>query len=177
MRTPWGQSQHKKKIITGVNYHTTEGHGGFKVFKRLNALIPNEWRNENCWYEEDCEYCIPCMFIPAIKKEDPELYACAVKTCKKWYPDIYEKVFNVILKEGESYIKDEKQFYKDNENNLIGISAVGLDGKVTVSATIGGERDYSNIRRFTIDEDKYLNRGRFGYVIQEEDLKNEIKKS
>ena len=187
MQTPWGKSQHKTKVITGVNRYITARHGGLKVFKRLNALIPDDLRNENCWYEEDCEYCIPCMFIPALKIEQPEMYASAVKTLKNWYPDVYEKLFDVVLQPGESFKKDEKAFYEENKNNLIVITAYATkNNKVRCYATIGGQRTcYENgvrfckaeTKEFILDADEYAKRGRFGYVIQEKDLKKEVEKS
>lgn len=176
MQTPWGQSQWKRKVIPGVNFYATAGHGGLKVFKRLNALIPDNLRKEDCFYEEDCEYCIPYMFIPALKEKDPKGYSNALESFKTWYPYDYEKLFDVVLQPGASFKKDEDNFLKENANNWIVIAAVSIgNNKVNCLATIGGQRTiYKNgvrfckaeKKEFIIDKYEYDTRSRFGYVIK-----------
>ena len=166
MHTPWGESHNKVKIITGVNFYSTARHGGYKVFKRLNNLIPENLRNENCWYEEDVEFCIPYIFIPELK-QDLKTYNAAIYSFKNFYPDDYEKVFNTKLIIGESYKRDQETFYKRNVNNWVGISAIKVsDDKVKVVASIGGKRGNDIPKKeFFVDADEYKNRSQFGYVI------------
>lgn len=69
--TPWGASQTTHKVMNGLTWYSTAGHGGLCVSKGLadKKLSPNA-RAEGIkyagsyWYEEDCQWCIPMYENP-----------------------------------------------------------------------------------------------------------------
>ena len=60
--TPWGRSQGGSLLAPGITLYHTASHGGVKVIKSQNLQIPAAFRNEDGWYEEDCESLIPFYF-------------------------------------------------------------------------------------------------------------------
>lgn len=61
--TPWGESQGGNRYMPGVLFFHTAGHGGLKIARELNQKIPAVFRNEDGWYEEDCDFAIPFYFL------------------------------------------------------------------------------------------------------------------
>lgn len=61
--TPWGKSQGGNLYMPGVTFYHTAGHGGLKVFQKLNREIPAAFRCDDGWYEEDCDFAIPFYFL------------------------------------------------------------------------------------------------------------------
>lgn len=61
--TPWGKSQGGYQYMPSITMYHTAGHGGLKVFQKLNREIPAAFRNEDGWYEEDCDFAIPFYFL------------------------------------------------------------------------------------------------------------------
>lgn len=61
--TPWGKSQYGYLWMDGITQYGTAGHGGMKVIKKLNDLIPKPLRYDNGWYEEDCAVSIVHYFF------------------------------------------------------------------------------------------------------------------
>lgn len=61
--TPWGRSQGGNCFMPGVTFYSTAGHGGLKVFQKLNREIPAALRHDDGWYEEDCDFAIPFYFL------------------------------------------------------------------------------------------------------------------
>lgn len=76
VNTPWGKSQSKQKVVRGINFYSTAGHGGYKVSKKLNASIPDCLRNEDGWYEEDCEYLKVIISFPQYFSQTLRDHAC-----------------------------------------------------------------------------------------------------
>ena len=134
--TPWGVSQDREEIVPGIVFHSTAGHGGFEVCKKLNNTIPDYMRNEDGWYEEDCEWCkIAVIFHEYFLKE----YASALSTLKNWYPDEYQKHFGVSLRTNESHTLERRAFIKDSTNKYVVVSAIRADnGIVRCHAVKGG---------------------------------------
>lgn len=96
--TPWGKSQYGYKWMEGIIQYSTAGHGGMKVIKKLNDLIPLPLRYENGWYEEDCAVSIVhYFFYDEILKyclaNDENFCATIRKTGAKEYFDKYTKDF------------------------------------------------------------------------------------
>ena len=96
MQTPWGNSEDEFAYAPNhlVVYYTTESHGGFKVQPVLNAMIPAIVRNDNGWYEEDCEWAIVCYTFPSLFANRGDLgsnldqiRATAHEVITKWWPD------------------------------------------------------------------------------------------
>ena len=70
-RTPWGQAQTEYKIVPGVSWFSTAGHGGMRVApsvarKMLSpaAIKHGEVWGGAFWYEEDVAYSIPFLENP-----------------------------------------------------------------------------------------------------------------
>jgi len=135
--TPWGVSQNKEEITPGIVFHSTASHGGFKVCKKLNDTIPDYMRNENGWYEEDCEWCkIAVIFPEDFLKE----YASALGILRNWYPDEYKKHFGVSPGTNESHVLKERVFAKDNDNKYVVVSAIRADNDMVECYAVKGGR-------------------------------------
>jgi len=79
--TPWGASQQRLKLGTGINMYSTASHGGIKVSEKLNRSIPAQFREESGWYEEDCRAAIPLYFLADhVVNEDMKKY-CSIESC------------------------------------------------------------------------------------------------
>lgn len=69
--TPWGSSQTARKVMPGLTWYDTAGHGGLCISHGLanKKLSPNA-RAEGIkyagsyWYEEDVQWCIPMYENP-----------------------------------------------------------------------------------------------------------------
>lgn len=178
--TPWGKSQGATVYAEGGIYkHSTAGHGGMKVYAKLNKLIPKPYRNNGGWYEEDGEYNKVVVSLPQFfTKREIRLATAAIIN---GYPDEYEKVTGNKILPGQSRKRDEQLFLAKHANDWIGISAGSFEdedgNKLTaVTASKGGERSrYENGRLITVDtkvfvvpREEYSNGWQpFGFVIDE----------
>ncbi len=72
LHSPWGAVQHGEKLADGVFIVSTAGHGGIKLDRARNALIPHLFRREGGWYGEDCDIAIPMYFLE-LKPEKMDL--------------------------------------------------------------------------------------------------------
>ena len=81
LHSPWGAVQHGERLVDGVFFVSTAGHGGIKLSQARNALIPDVFRREGGWYEEDCDWAIPMYFLE-LKPEKKEVRSrpCATGT-------------------------------------------------------------------------------------------------
>ncbi len=123
MQTPWGKANYKKPIVPGITFYGTPSHGGIKVKAKINHRIPEYIRKEDGWYEEDCDWAIVTFIFPQFFSWEER--SQAKHTFMNWYPDEYEKFTGEILKEGESYKKDEKNFLLAHKNDYLVLSAWG----------------------------------------------------
>lgn len=171
-RTPWGAAQSKVVYADGIISYETASHGGFKVHARYNREIPAPYRNENGWYEEDCEWAKVAVSFPAFFTERE--VRLAKDTVRNWFPDEYEAVTGEIIPEGESLKKDERIFKERNADNWVVTSARSVErGMVHCWATKGGERsEYVNgafteveTAEFLVPADEYQTRSLYGFVI------------
>ncbi len=64
METPWGQADNVRILDDGLLFCSTPSHGGFHLDAERNALIQEGWRNEDGWYEEDCEWAKVAVSFP-----------------------------------------------------------------------------------------------------------------
>lgn len=58
MRTPWGMADSAEIVADGIGHVGTPSHGGMKLDRKRNAMVPAPLRREGGWYEEDCEWAI-----------------------------------------------------------------------------------------------------------------------
>ncbi|MFH1031071.1 MAG: hypothetical protein V1767_00670 [Chloroflexota bacterium] len=174
--TPWGESDSQHKLADGIILYGTPSHGGIHVRDDLNTKIPDYMRNENGWYEEDCEWCkVAIIFCKAF---DGKQNKAAVDTFRSYFPDAYEKYFHVSLKPGESMIRDEHQFFINHKNDYIVVTARGdhdhgvPKGMVQCFAVRGG-RDANGHPAsdqeayFLVPEAEYQLRNHYGFVVDE----------
>lgn len=160
MKSPWGSVQQSKEYAKGVTFVSTAGHGGFKLDRTHNAKIPLVFRNKGGWYEEDCEWAKVAITFPELFNE--EMNALAHKTAKNWFPDEYEKHFNVVINTDASIVKRDRAFKIENYHNFVVKAAWGdwhnlvPQGMVVVLAIkeSTGERKF-----FKIAKQEYNNNG------------------
>lgn len=139
MHTPWGTAQHKTVIARGIIFYGTARHGGFHVSSKLNASMPDALRNEDGWYEEDCEYAKVVLAFPRFFNAEQQ--KTAKDTLRIYYPHAYEAFTGVKLQPGESRAKDEEDFYNAHLADYVAISASSAPGGfVNVLAAIGGRK-------------------------------------
>lgn len=102
-RSPWGKVQYADYITPWLTRVHTASHGGYKVDRAHNSIIPEYLRRKGGWYEEDCEVVIIFAVLEdRIKKDMFEFskqgYERALRErkyldeFKRWYPvehDLY----------------------------------------------------------------------------------------
>lgn len=149
--TPWGQSQDAKKIVRGLTFHTTAGHGGFLVSKgfaekNLTAAALNKaekWGNYYA-FEEDCLAAIVTFEIPAAKDifNNPSEITeeRIIKHLSSWYPDYL--IERDITPEPEGYARwlrgqEDKRLRAERSPDLI-IWAEGVDRNTVRVGTADG---------------------------------------
>ncbi|WP_245455634.1 DUF7007 domain-containing protein [Neorhizobium lilium] len=54
--TPWGMAQISRQFANGIVLHSTASHGGFHLVENANAIVHALYRNDDGFYEEDCEW-------------------------------------------------------------------------------------------------------------------------
>jgi hypothetical protein len=123
MLTPWGESDYQKTLASGIISYGTPSHGGIHVGHCLNQHIHPKLRNENGWYEEDCEWAKVAFTFPgAFKPEDHEI---AITTLKNDYPYGYMAATGQKICPVESYALMKEAFNKAHEEHLMILSATG----------------------------------------------------
>jgi hypothetical protein len=157
-----------------VYFVSTAGHGGIKLDRTRNALIPDVFRREGGWYEEDCDLAIP-MYVLELNREKKDL---SLETMRNWHWQAYESWFKETIPPGSSYLKDEHLFREGNRDKWVVISAFGdwhgkvPKGMVGCVATPGGRRGDGRgprpmERSFLVPADEHARRDRFGFVVDE----------
>lgn len=142
--TPWGASQDAYKLMTGLIWYGTAGHGGLYVSKALadKKLSPNA-RAEGIkyagayWYEEDVQWVIPFY-------ENPEWLKLAVEkrvfssepskeemksSIERWMPDYFKAQKEGIvefkaLKQGDLIYFDRADAKPYTVKDLMGSKAI-----------------------------------------------------
>ncbi|MDX1744810.1 MAG: hypothetical protein R3324_02635 [Halobacteriales archaeon] len=168
-RTPWGEAQTAYTYAEGVVFYSCAGHGGVKVNKPLNRLIPEPLRNEDGWYEEDCESRIPWYFL--LHDEG------SAEPIKHYWPDEWTAATGERLEVWQSRELQRRAFVKTNAGRPLVVSAFGAwadwvpEGKVGVKARIGGRGNpHGAESRWLIPKDEYRAGGDsgFGFVVDPE---------
>lgn len=170
--TPWGQADAAVVYAKGITSYTTPGHGGFKLSKTLNEVIPADARNENGWYEEDSEWAKVALFHPEAFTQFERDHA--KETILQTYPDLYERVFKVAIEEGQSYERDRQIFNARHAGDFHVIAASTSDrfpDQVECWAKLGGrENSDGEEMRVVISSETYGKRGRHGLAFQKGDF-------
>lgn len=182
-RSPWGPVQYQENITDDIAWVGTAGHGGCKVSPKLNRTIPDHLRNDNGWYEEDCEWAKAYVALEQhiLANANDQHSINVIKeghhkdTLRNWYPDAYELVYGKTLQPGESYERDKQIFRQKHKNDYVCVSArMDSDdpGMVIVSACIGGRNENgqypSKLTEFHVTSEEYETRDKFGFVVDPE---------
>lgn len=186
--TPWGKAQSVEYITPWLTRVDTVGHGGYKVDKTHNKIIPLYTRKISGWYEEDCAWSIVFSTLEDLIRQsvfDSEREYCErifqskvhLETFKNWYPKEYENFFNVILNEGESHEKDKIEWEKKNKGKWHVVSASSLCNEwVLLTLCLDGEREHIRTpleRLLIVKEEEYKQgklRDKFGTALTEEQI-------
>ena len=130
--SPWGTIQDVTELAEGLWSVSTASHGGIKCSKKRNAQIPDYMRRAGGWYEEDCEWSIPFVVfegdILEFSNADATRAIIAQEhraTFRAWFPDHYERRYEVTLAPGQSYIKDARAWKANHIEDLQSVSAFG----------------------------------------------------
>lgn len=70
--SPWGRIDYSEEIAPGIWQVMTPGHGGIWLSGQRRQSMPKilrEWVSKygdtaNGWYEEDCDWAVPCLAFP-----------------------------------------------------------------------------------------------------------------
>lgn len=165
MFTPWGTSDSSTPYFDGVTFYSTPRHGGFKVSKKRLAEMPPCLRNENGWYEEDCEALKVFMAFPTeffkTGKLNRDSYAKSKQSFMGWFPDEYAVLFGRMPTAAESHVVADREFAARTHDKFVVTSAWGSwqngvpDGMVGVSATKASTGDH---KYFLVPEALYQTR-------------------
>ena len=104
--TPWGISDHIEKVAKGITWYSTPSHGGYKLDRERNALVPPYMRIAGGWYEEDCDWAIVAIVFPIILRNDqhPEKSLEQAKaSLRNWRPEAYQQYYGVELTAADSF--------------------------------------------------------------------------
>lgn len=163
--TPWGMSQAATIYAEGIVFHSTAGHGGFKLDRAHNAAMPPALRLAGGWYEEDCDWARVAIGYPDLFTDREK--ASADRTLRDWFPDAWEAVHGRKLTAAESFMRDRQAFEREHGQDWIVISAVRSKdhpGHVEAIASLGGQRGGVATRVFLVPAGDYAI-GRHGFVI------------
>ncbi|MCW0001921.1 hypothetical protein OE766_27300 [Pararhizobium sp. YC-54] len=163
--TPWGMAQVSRQFADGIVLHSTASHGGFHLAENANAIVHALYRNDDGFYEEDCEWA-------KVAHAFPQLFTAyerrlADRTLRDYFPDAYERVTGAILNGSQSHMRDRQEFESVHRNDWVVIAALNSDhqpGFVECIATLGGIRGETGERRFLVPRSDYVI-GRHGFVI------------
>lgn len=165
--TPWGEAQTTDVHAEGIAFHSTASHGGFNLGRERNVLVHPLLRSDTGFYEEDCEAAI--VIVTFRELFSAKTVTAAHQTAKNWFPEVYEQIFGVTLRPGESITKDEQDFRGQHAEGWVVISAITSQhhpGFVECVATKGGVRGRSSERRFLVSATEYR-QGRYGFIIDQ----------
>lgn len=175
--TPWGKSQYSKPLTRGIIFYGTAGHGGYHVSKKLNALIPERVRDRGGWYEEDCAWAIPIVFLkPVLRGAIPDdHFKDALDRFKSDFWQDYEALFGEVVDPKDSYSKRQWIFKQEHINDYQTLAAYGdwhdkvPAGMVGVFACRGGRKSNGHYgddqAYFLVPNDEYNNRGEYSFII------------
>jgi hypothetical protein len=158
MFTPWGPTQQTQPWAIGIVQVFTASHGGFHLDDSRNAAVHETWRNDNGWYEEDCEWAIVALTFPDVF--DATTVVAAHETAKSWYPDSYEAIYAVTLTGADSYVRRQQEATRAHSDDWVVICAYGdwhhavPAGMVGCIAAKGAERS-SDLKQFLVPDGEY----------------------
>ena len=176
--SPWGIIDHCRELAEGVHFVGTPGHGGIKLDRKRNALVPTDCRRAGGWYEEDCEWAIPALVFP---EAFPASQDAARKTLCDHYPETYNLLTDDVATVENSYALAQRAFIERTRDKWVVVSAVLSDdrpGMVECWAYLGGrDKNYhfgGERRKFLVPDEEYQTRGKFSFVIEDPSAYEEV---
>ncbi len=179
--TPWGTSQSSEKIIPGIVFYSTAGHGGYHLTKKRVESLPaviHLYLLQNklikpkgdAWLEEDCDWAFSVLAFPSEFSE--ERVKRAHDVARNFFPSIWEVLTGKTIMPGESYKRDKVIFAEVHKNDFIAVGAWGSwaehvpEGMVGVVTTLGGSRkDGDEEVYWLVPDAEYQLRSRYGFII------------
>jgi hypothetical protein len=158
-RSPWGKPDYGYRLADGITQIGTPSHGGIHLSRARQAKMPGYFKAECAdgnWYEEDCAWCVVAIAFP--DAFDAKSQDAAKDTLRNWFPALYEYHYDVKLKPGESFKRDEETFARESVNMFVPRTAWGdWEGttpkgfvKVLAERKADGARKY-----FLVPKDEY----------------------
>ena len=161
-------------------WQDTPGHAWLYLSSDELARMPEIARRPG--YEEDVEWTIAVLALPELA-ENKKLFGAgkeatlqmARELCRDYYPDIFQQLTGEKATPENSRARAEAKFNQDHANDWVVIVAYGdwkegvPKGFVLGEATLGGKRKNIPLRSFLIPQERYTERGPFGYVVQSDD--------
>ena len=172
-RSPWGTVDYVNVIETGKIWSVgTSSHGGLKVSRSAQMEIPQKARSKGGWYEEDAEWSIVALVFPEFFK--PSDVDSAHETARNYLPGIYRFLTGIEVTPQTSSALAAKRFEMNHRKDWVVIAAFGdwhksvPPGMVGGIAVLGGKRTPgAEERYFIIGKNRYEDRNRFGYVVDD----------
>lgn len=151
--TPWGVADSAYKLMPGLIWYGTPGHGGLFVSKPLadKNLSANAKKHAikyggGYWYEEDCGYAIPMYEHPewskllAAKTGSKEQSKEELKnTIERWTPDYFKDTETEIIDFKDLKVGDKLYFDREDSQPYV-VKDLVDKSKITIS------RDGGNFR-------------------------------
>lgn len=89
-QTPWGESLSHHKYAEGIIFYETGRHGGIKLSPQRNAEVHWALRQDDGWYEEDCEALKVIISFPStFSMETPQSLKNIERELARWFPKEY----------------------------------------------------------------------------------------
>jgi hypothetical protein len=163
-RTPWGTAQHSKRILRGLTFHITSGHGGYLVAKGFAEKYLSEaalkrgekWGNYYA-YEEDCAAAIVELEIPAARSSvtpEGEVRFVTVeghlRALSHWSPDYL--IERGVKPEPEGYSKwllrqEDNRLRAERSPDLI-VAAEAIDQETVRVTTANGAQHIVTMKSY-----------------------------
>jgi len=183
IHTPWGQSDHSEKIADGITLYTTPSHGGLLVsaerVKKMHASLARiSGYGSRCggrWFEEDCEFAAVVAAFPEEFEAKGYKRELSHQSLKNWHPVEYIDVFGPFPHD-ESCVLRQQRFRHIHKEDLVVVSAVGIDGGMVACTAVKGGRMQNGsyppgepLRKFIVPSKEYDTRDPDGgFVIDPE---------
>ncbi|RYE40315.1 MAG: hypothetical protein EOP24_41290 [Hyphomicrobiales bacterium] len=169
--SPWGAVQYGCVLADGIISVSPAGHGGVRIsHERLNQMPAALRIGRRRWFEEDCEAALVGLAFADVLELDDSRRDDMAASVADWFPATWEAHFGRTLEPGESFLRDKETFEAATADQFVADSALGdwhedvPKGMVGVTAL----RRSNGVRgRFLVAADRYVQRGWFGYVIDE----------
>ena len=93
-RSPWGIIKNVNPVTEGIDFVTTEGHGGYRLSKTQNDKVDRRLRINSGFYEEDCEWSFIYVTFPELFPVSARTPAEA--TIARFYPAFLPIALEII---------------------------------------------------------------------------------